>query len=53
MIGHQAVGSDSDPGLGLDFRKDLFKRSLVCGFLKQRQAANTAIQHMIGKISSS
>ena len=53
MIGHQAIGGDSDPGLGVSFGENLLKGSVVSGVLKQGESPNPTVQDMIGEISSS
>jgi hypothetical protein len=53
VIRHQTIGGNANPRLGLGFGQNLLKRGIVSGLLKQRKATDSAVEYMIGKISSS
>ena len=51
MIRHEAIGRDtySSPVGGLG--QNLLKRGIVGGLLKRRESADSADEHMMGKVS--
>ena len=53
MIRLEATGRDaySSPVVGLG--QNLLKRGVVGGLVKQRESTDSAVEHMIGKVSSS
>ncbi len=53
VIWHEAIGGDSNPGLGVSLGENLLKGSVVSGFLEQGEAANPTVQDVAGKISGS
>ena len=53
MIRHQAIGRDAYPGPVVGLSQNLLKRGVVRGLIKQRESSNSAVEDMLGEISSS
>jgi hypothetical protein len=53
VIWHQAIGCDPYPGLGMGFRQNFLKGNVVSRLLKKGKSSYTAIQDVIGDVSSS
>ena len=52
MIRHQAIGRDAYPGPVVGLSQNLLTRGVVRGRIKQRESSNSAVEDMIGEISS-
>jgi hypothetical protein len=52
VIRHQAIGCDAYPGLGVGLSQNLLKRGVVSGFLKQWESSDSAVEDMIGEVTS-
>jgi hypothetical protein len=53
VIRYQAIGGDSDPGLGVSLGENLLRGGVVSGFLKQGESPALAVEDVVGEISSS
>ncbi len=49
----QAIGGDSDPGLGVSLGENLLRGGVVSGFLKQGESPASAVEDVVGEISGS
>ena len=51
MIRHEAIGCDAYPSPVVGLGQNLLKRGVVGGLVKQRESTDSAVEHMIGKVS--
>ncbi len=53
MIWHEAIGRNSDCGLGVGLGQNHFNDNVVSRFLKQGESPDSAVKDVVGEISSS
>jgi len=53
VIRHQAIGCDTHPGLGVGLSQNPLKRSVARGLVKQWESSDSAVEDMIGEVTSS
>lgn len=51
VIRHEAIGRDAYPSPVVGLGQNLLKHGAVGGLVKQRGSTDSAVEHMIGKVS--